>query len=1089
MSLYDSISHWVRSARAARYEASRGNTHRSCRFEQLEPRQMLAADIQLGAVYYEDNSGADENPDVFEITWTGGEAGTQLTRLVINMDKAENGIDGGDLFFDTTGGGLGVFSFHGMTVTANGFTITSITTLGGSSNLDSSTSVVFTFSGFDAGEKLTFSVDVDEQQDGLPTYNAHAEGAEMQNSILEGRFEHADFKVAEGRTRFTDAYSFAGTGLNLPPDNYMPPNPDPSPVRTAGALLNLTQQPLPASISGRVHVDTDGDCAYDPGELLLSGVTIELLNSTNVVIATTTTDVNGEYSFTNLTPGTYSVREIQPPQYLTSGEHVGSHGGVATTNLLSGAVLGPNAQAVRYDFCEMPPGSISGRVHVDTSGDCLWQPGEVLLSGVKIELLDANGNVLHTTFTDANGQYSFQNLAPGTYSVRETQPTGYLSHTAWVGSAGGVKVSDDQVGQITLGPSGVHAVNYDFCEGLPGSISGRVHVDTSGDCIWQPGEVLLSGVTIQLLDSNGAVLATTLTDAQGEYKFEGLIPGLYTVRQVQPNGYLSHTAWVGSSGGVKISDDEIGQINLGTSVHAVRYDFCEGLPATISGYVFQDGATLQVNTPQERADALANLAALRPGVRGGDDTPLAGVTVVLTDINGNVVGSTTTNASGYYQFTNLRGGTYNVRQVQPTGYIDGIDTPGTTGGVANNPGDFIGQITVAEGQVSRENNFSEVLIVETPPPTFFFPPPANIPPPFSPNPAAPVTNPAPPLAQQLVAPDPLDLSLGGRVNGVTWHLSVVNAGTPRVLSTTQTVSLSGPDQQTVEQWQNLTLDQAQWLVALGTEEDRQEQKLTFGMPGAIPVAGDFNGDGTTDLGIYFEGQWFIDVNGNGTWDEDDLWAKLGSRDDLPVVGDWDGDGKTDIGIFGRTWPGDPHAISREPGIPTVANAEVGKFKNPPPRPEDATDGKRTMQLSSSGTARADLIDHVFAYGVAGDKPVAGDWNGDGIHTIGVFRDGQWHLDIDGDGQWGLADMAITMGEPGDEPVIGDFNGDGVVELGIFRDGFWHIDDDGNHILDARDRVFELGGAGDLPVVGDWDGDGQDDAGIYGNIDRAQQARR
>ncbi len=93
------------------------------------------------------------------------------------------------------------------------------------------------------------------------------------------------------------------------------------------------------------------------------------------------------------------------------------------------------------------------------------------------------------------------------------------------------------------------------------------------------------------------------------------------------------------------------------------------------------------------------------------------------------------------------------------------------------------------------------------------------------------------------------------------------------------------------------------------------------MRGGIPVSGDFNGDGVTDVGVFREGQWFIDVNGNGVWDEGDLWAKLGYDGDKPVVGDWDGDGKDDIGIFGKAWAGDPRQDAREPGLPDSSNKQ------------------------------------------------------------------------------------------------------------------------------------------------------------------------
>src|SRR5205823_724902 len=140
------------------------------------------------------------------------------------------------------------------------------------------------------------------------------------------------------------------------------------------------------------------------------------------------------------------------------------------------------------------------------------------------------------------------------------------------------------------------------------------------------------------------------------------------------------------------------------------------------------------------------------------------------------------------------------------------------------------------------------------------------------------------------------------------------------------------------------------------------------------------------------------------------------------------------------WPRDPWAISREPGLPdadnfpTRAPAAGGsprKMKNMPPKPEDATNGARMLRRTARGKSRADLIDHVFHYGEPGDMPVAGDWNGDGVDKVGVYRGGKWILDTNN-----------------------------------------------NHRIDAQDKVFELGGAGDKPVVGDWNDDGTDDPGVF-----------
>jgi hypothetical protein len=62
--------------------------------------------------------------------------------------------------------------------------------------------------------------------------------------------------------------------------------------------------------------------------------------------------------------------------------------------------------------------------------------------------------------------------------------------------------------------------------------------------------------------------------------------------------------------------------------------------------------------------------------------------------------------------------------------------------------------------------------------------------------------------------------------------------------------------------------------------------------------------------------------------------------------------------------------------------------------------------------------------------------------------------------------------------VGDFNGDGIEEIAVFRGGQWIIDTNGNRQIDPADRTLELGQPGDLPIAGDFNGDGLDEPAIY-----------
>ena len=110
-------------------------------------------------------------------------------------------------------------------------------------------------------------------------------------------------------------------------------------------------------------------------------------------------------------------------------------------------------------------------------------------------------------------------------------------------------------------PGGTDAIHYDFCEELPGSIRGMVHNSTDGDCDTPEGEVPIADVQIDLIQ-DGVVIGTTYTDENGEYAFTGLRPGVYAVREHQPEDYFDFMAHVGDGGGVAVDMNYLGEINV-----------------------------------------------------------------------------------------------------------------------------------------------------------------------------------------------------------------------------------------------------------------------------------------------------------------------------------------------------------------------------------------------------------------------------------------------------------------------------------------------------------------------------------------------
>ncbi|HET8547352.1 MAG TPA: SBBP repeat-containing protein [Bryobacteraceae bacterium] len=134
----------------------------------------------------------------------------------------------------------------------------------------------------------------------------------------------------------------------------------------------------------------------------------------------------------------------------------------------------------------------------------------------------------------------------------------------------------------------------------------------------------------------------------------------------------------------------------------------------------------------------------------------------------------------------------------------------------------------------------------------------------------------------------------------------------------------------------------------------------------------------------------------------------------------------------------------------------------------------------NGDGNFDSSDRIWSFGLAGDLPVMADWNGDGRFKIGIWRNGSWYVDYNGDGTFNENDRIWVFGLSGDIPVVADWNGDGRQKIGIWRGGSWYVDYNGDGTFNENDRIWVFGLPGDVPVVADWNGDGRQKIGIWRN---------
>ncbi len=485
-----------------------------------------------------------------------------------------------------------------------------------------------------------------------------------------------------------------------------------------------------STLSGSVWLDTNNDGTRQAGETGIAGVVLTLtgVDATGAAIAprTATTDSNGNYSFADLLaagPAGYTVTEqtAQPVvgtvTTLNGKTAAGSTGGSATApaapSVISGIPLPAGADSTDNRFGELLPVSLSGTVFLDLNNNGVQNPpGDAGLPGVTIVVTGTDDNgapVTRTLTTAADGSYSVSDLRPGTYTVTEpTQPAGTSNGVTIAGSAGGSvtppATAPSVISGIVLATSGATSTANNFAE-IPNNsvLNGTVWLDSNNNGLIDGSETGIAGVTLELSGTDTAsrtVARSTITDASGRYSFDSLAPGVYKVNEpTQPPSTVNGVTVPGSTGGtatpVATVPSAISAINLGVGATSSANNFGEVPGAEISGSVYADNNN--------------------NGVRDPAETGLPGVTLVLTgtDDLGNPVSITVvTAADGSYSFSNLRPGTYTVTEpTQPAGTVNGITTPGSSGGVATAPTTAISgisSIVLAPGAKATGNNFGEL---------------------------------------------------------------------------------------------------------------------------------------------------------------------------------------------------------------------------------------------------------------------------------------------------------------------------------------------------------------------------------------------
>lgn len=346
---------------------------------------------------------------------------------------------------------------------------------------------------------------------------------------------------------------------------------------------------LPGSISGKVTDLTTNT--------VIAGVKVYALGNQGTMSATT--DDSGKYTISGLDVEDYTVYTKDTDGYVDEYYNNVSNASLATQVSVNATENKPD-----IDFNLNTTGSISGRVTDENTGD-----------GLADVTVRVSGPSYGYAITDDSGNYTISNLNPGNYMVYTSSTSGYVDeyYDNVLESATATSVSVSY---------GLDTPNIDFALNTPGSISGKVTDEQTGD--------ELADVTVRV---NGPSYTYTTTEADGTYILNDLKPGEYTVYTSSTSGYVDEYY----NNVFESSTATLVSVNYGSDTPNI--DFALNLPGSISGRV----------TDECTGDGLAD---------------------VTVRIDGPSYGSVKTEEDGSYVIENLAPGDYTVYTAYTDGYVD-----------------------------------------------------------------------------------------------------------------------------------------------------------------------------------------------------------------------------------------------------------------------------------------------------------------------------------------------------------------------------------------------------------------------------------
>lgn len=405
---------------------------------------------------------------------------------------------------------------------------------------------------------------------------------------------------------------------------------------------------------GRVWQDSNFNGNQDSDEPGVAGVVLDLKHQTLAVSHQATSDAQGNYSFTSLHAGAYTLSTTLSDQLMFTISGGSSLFSLDDSRSASAQINVAVEQTLPIKpIGVIPNTSLAVLAFHDSNVNGQLDVGELPFAGAQLEVLK-NDRLITSAGTDQAGEALIPLLRGGDIQLRLTLPDGQIFSVAG-GEGGNVffseKASNSLIIPYTLEPGTKGGLRAAVT--LPAILAGNLYEDQNSSGTYDVGETMLPGFTVQALNTAGTIVGVAQTDARGHYQLPALIPGTYTARIMLISPFIFSSAPGGSAAMVnKITSQtaEFGQAEPVTLAAGQTLD-------NMDGAIFRSGVVQGDVLLGDEQDQFA-------GQQGG----LQGVFVELLDEDGVPVSEytvATTNESGHFLLKGALPGTYALRYTLP----------------------------------------------------------------------------------------------------------------------------------------------------------------------------------------------------------------------------------------------------------------------------------------------------------------------------------------------------------------------------------------------------------------------------------------